>query len=168
MTGDEVLCSFCGRNVWGGSKDGPCEHLLADWALDPNDNGGGVLGEMLSRTEGIAGAEALGRVSGKLSAWVWRRNEAVEARLRLAANAVVGKNPALWAALHEVILDCDDPETIIECYGADASLEIHLIALAADFANPMAEAVVQNLAGISVTYEILGGYDVGDFDLCVV
>ena len=69
---------------------------------------------------------------------------------------------------HEVILDCYDPETIIECYGADASLDIDLIALAADFANPMAEAVVQNLAGISVTYEILGGYDVGDFDLCVV
>ena len=47
MTGDEVLCSFCGRNVWWGSEDGPCEHLLADWALDPNDNGGGVVGEML-------------------------------------------------------------------------------------------------------------------------
>ena len=120
MTGDEVLCSFCGRNVWWGSEDGPCEHLLADWALDPNDNGGGVLGEMLSRDEGIAGAEALGRVSGKLSAWVWSAgNEPVEARLRLAANAVVGKNPALWAALHEAILDCYDPETIIECYGAE-------------------------------------------------
>ena len=136
--------------------------FLRDWALDPNDNGGGVLGEMLSRTEGIAGAEALGRVSGKLSAWVWSAgNEAVEARLRLAANAVAGKNPALWAALHEAILDCYDPGTIIECYGADASLDIDPIALAADFANPMAEAVVQNLAGISVTYEILGGMTSG-------
>ena len=162
MTGDEVLCCFCGRNVWWGSEDGPCEHLLADWALDPNDNGGGVLGEMLSRNEGIAGAEALGKVSGQLCAWVWSAgNEAVEARLRLAANAVVGKNAALWAALHEAMLGCYDREAIIECYGADASVDIDPIALAADFANPMAEAVVQNLAGISVTYEILGGMTSG-------
>ena len=162
MNGDEVLCPFCGRNVWWGSEDGPCEHLLADWALDPNDNGGGVLGEMLSPNEGIAGAEALAKASGRLCARVWSvGNEAAEARFRLAANAVAGEKPAWWAALHEAILDDYDSEAILDSYGPESSLDADPIALSADFANPVAEAVVQNLPGISVTYEILGGMTSG-------
>ena len=123
--------------------------------MDPNDNGGGVLGEMLSRDEGIAGAEAVGRVSGKLCAWVWSAgNEAVEARLRLAANAVVGKKPAWWAALHRGILNCNDPEAICDDPDGDP-------VASAEFANPMANAVLQNLPGITVTYQVLGGMTSG-------
>jgi hypothetical protein len=163
VNGDEVLCPFCGRDVWWGTEDGPCVHLLADWALDPEDNGGGVLGEMRSRNEGIAGAEALARASGKLCGRVWiEGKDGVEQRLRLAANAVEGEKPRWWNVLHDAIDGYYDPEAVRDYYGPDASLDrVAPTFLAEDFANPLTRAVVENLSGISVTDEILGGMTSG-------
>ncbi len=160
LSDDEVRCPFCHRNVWWGGEGGPCEHLLADWALDPADNGGGVLGEMLNPHEGIAGAEELAKVSRKLCAWVWRPGgetlEVVQTRLRLAANAVAGKNPPWWAALQDAILNYFKPEVFLFPDDPDDKLADDPMMLA-DFGNPMAEAITRNLPGITVTYEILGG-----------
>jgi hypothetical protein len=139
--GDAVRCPFCDRNVWRTGKHGPCEHLLADWALDPSDNGGGVLGEMLDPDEGIAGAEFLDMVSEELCDWVCRDGEeTVEARLTLAENALAGDKPAWWLDLHRAIA-----ERVI----------------GANFANSVMEAVIQDLPGISVSYETLGGMTSG-------
>jgi hypothetical protein len=153
VSGDEVRCPFCDRNVWwGGEEGGPCEHLLADWALDPEDNGGGVLGEMLSRNEGIPGAATLDMVSQELCDWVWNAGvdadeemgdadeETVEARLKLATNAIAGEKPAWWWDLHQAIA-----EPIV----------------GANFANSMMEEVIRNLPGISISYETLGGMTSG-------
>jgi hypothetical protein len=161
---DEAPCPFCSRNVvWWSGGDEPCEHLLAGWALDPDDNGGGVLGEDLSHSDGIADAERLARLSGRLCGWVWSAGKAaVEARLRVAADAVVGEKPEWWAALHTAILEYDDPDVILDLYGPDAEFEVDRTYLAADFANPVAEAVVQNLSGIIVTYATIGGMTSGD------
>jgi hypothetical protein len=154
VSGDEVRCPFCDRNVWwGGEEGGPCEHLLADWALDPEDNGGGVLGETLSG--GIPGAENLDTTSQMLCDWVWNAGmdaeeemgdadeETVKARLKLATNAIAGEKPAWWWELHQAILEWPKPEP------------------RAQFANPMVEAIVQNLPGISISYETLGGMTSG-------
>jgi hypothetical protein len=161
---DEVLCPFCGRDVWWEGENGPCEHLLADWASDPEGNAGGVLGEMLSRKEGIAGAEALARVSGKLCAGAWLEGEAgVELRLRLAASAVEGNKPGWWPVLDDAILDYDDPEAVLGHYGPDANIDqVGPTLLAADFANSVTEAVIQNLPGARLTHETLGGMASGD------
>jgi hypothetical protein len=153
VSGDEVRCPFCDRNVWwGGEEGGPCEHLLADWALDPEDNGGGVLGEMLSRNEGIPGAATLDMVSQELCDWVWNAGvdadeemgdadeETVEALLKLATNAIAGEKPAWWWDLHQAIA-----ERIV----------------GANFANSMMEEVIRNLPGISISYETLGGMTSG-------
>ena len=162
---DEALCPFCGRNVvwWSGGNE-PCEHLLAAWALDPNDNDGGVLGEMLSRTEGIAGAERLARLCGTLCGLVWSAGqEAVGERLKLAENAVAGEKPAWWTALHKAILDYYDPDAVLDYYGPGTDIDdVGATFLAADFANSLAEAVVQNLPGISVTYATIGGMTSGE------
>jgi hypothetical protein len=162
---DEALCPFCGRNVvWWSGGDEPCEHLLAGWCLDPNDNGGGVLGEDLSHTEGIAGAEPLARVTGQVCGWVWSAGqETVEDRLKLAEGALEGDKPGWWAALHKAIADYDDPEVVLECYGPDANVsDVDRTSLAEDFANPLAQALVQNLPGITVTYATIGGMTSGD------
>ena len=162
---NEAHCPFCGRNViWWSGGDEPCEHLLAGWALDPNDNGGGVLGEDLSHTEGIAGAERLARVAGQLCGWVWSAGQqAVEDRLKLAEAAVEGEKPGWWTALPDAIAEYDDPEIVLECYGRDANVDdVDPTLLAGDFANPLAEAVVQDLPGITVTYATIGGMTSGD------
>ena len=123
--------------------------------MDPNDNGGGVLGEMRDPNDGIPGVEELTMVSRKLCASVWSAGEkTVEARLTIAANAIVGEKPARWAVLHRAILNCTDPEAICDDpYGDPVA--------SAEFANPTANAVLQNLPGITVTYQVLGGMTSG-------
>jgi len=156
----EVLCPFCGRNVWRTGEDGPCEHLLADWAGDPGDNGGGVLGEMLSSDEGIEGADELARLGLRLYDQVRRAgDENVEARLRLAAHAVAGEKPAWWVALRQDILR-DHDRADIDCADPDDPMDVDPMRLAW-FANSMAWALVQDLPGISVDYEIIGGMTSG-------
>lgn len=155
-----VLCPICDRSIGGWSaravgEDGdPCEHLLADWGEEPDDNGGGVLGEMLDPSEGIGGAEDLADLSRELCASVWSPDDndeivaraTAEARLSLAATAVAGEKPTWWAALQEAVLGGYDP---------DASPDDRMTI--AQFANPMALAVAENLPGLIVTYETLGG-----------
>ena len=158
-------CPFCGRDVWWGSEDGPCEHLLADWPDDPSDNGGGVLGEMLGQpNEEFADAEELAVVSLTLCAWVWSDGEEqVEARLKLATNALVGEQPAWWGDLQGTILRCDNPEAFKDWDPDEYMLPDYYYdpVKLSEFANPMAEALVQNIPGISITDETLGGMTSG-------
>jgi hypothetical protein len=132
--------------------------------MDPGDNDGGVPGEDLSHGEGIAGAERLARLAGRLCGWVWTAGqELVEGRLTLAEDAVQGKEPGWWTALRKTILEYYDPDGVLECYGPDANVDdVERAFLADDFANPLAEAVVQNLPGITVTYATIGGMTSGD------
>lgn len=43
--GDGARCPFCGQDAAAGGWGEVCAHLVADWSLDPEDNGGGVLGD---------------------------------------------------------------------------------------------------------------------------
>jgi hypothetical protein len=83
----------------------------------------------------------------------------VEARLTIAANAIVGARPGWWSALHTAIINPIDPQAI--CDDPDRDPYSDPVAFA-EFANPMAEAVLENLPGISVTYEVLGGMTSGE------
>jgi len=155
----------------------PASTCLRHWPCDPSDNGGGVLGETLYPNKGIAGAAAdLAKISTKLCASVWSADdddddeivarETAETRLRLAANAVPGQDPAWWAALRETILDCDAPEDWVYDYadnpdGIPEAVDYVDPMTLAEFANPVALAVVENLPGLSVSYEILGGMTSG-------
>jgi hypothetical protein len=162
---DEAPCPFCGRNVvWWSGGDEPCEHLLVGWAIDPNDNGGGVLGEDLSHNDGIAGADRVARLAGHLCGWVWSAGqEVVEDRLKLAEDALEGEKPEWWPALHKAIVEYDDPDVVLEYYGPGADIDdVDPEFLAEDFANPLAEAVVQDLPGTTVTYATIGGMTSGD------
>ena len=164
MTSDEVVCPICDWSIGGWSaravgEDGdPCEHLLADWSQDPSDNGGGILGEMLDPDEGISGAEDLADLSRELCAAVWSPDgddeivarETAEARLRLAANVAGGEKPTWWGALEQAVLDGYDPDA-----RSDDPMTI------TQFANPMALAVAENLPGLIVTYETIGGMTSG-------
>jgi hypothetical protein len=164
MTEGEVPCPFCGRDVWFGSDDGPCEHLLADWANDPYDNGGGVLGSMIEQpNEGFPDAEELAVVTLTLCAWVWSDGEEqVRARLKLAADALEGEKPAWWGDLHVTILRLDNPEAF-EDWDPEFMVPDHYASneALAEFADPMAEAIVRKIPGITVTYKLLGGMTSG-------
>ena len=147
---DEAPCPFCGRNVlWWSGGDEPCEHLLAGWALDPNDNGGGVLGEDLSHGQGIAGAERVARVAGQLCGWVWSAGqEVVEDRLKLAEAAVGVEKPGWWTALRKAIAEYYDPDVALESYGPDANIKNgDRTSLAEDFANPLARRWCRTFRG---------------------
>lgn len=174
---DEVFCPFCDSVVWDGESSEPCEHLIADWDFDASANGGGVLGEMYVSGGGFASAGELGKTSRKLCARVWSTGagdedegivtrETADARLRLAATVVMGEDPVWWAALQETILDCSDPEAWVHDYDdSDSSYQVPDDWLdpetLAEFADPLASAVVENLPGIKVTYEVLGGMTSG-------
>jgi hypothetical protein len=179
---DEVLCPFCENDAWSDSEPTPCGHLLVNWDLDPGDNAGGVLGEMYISGGALDYAEDLALISRKLCAWAWSAGkDRVQARLKLAANAVPEARPPWWAVLERTILDCHDPEAVVNCENEDDddfSVELEDVPLQgppppissydpsdpvtlAEFANPMAEAVVEDLPGINVTYEILGGMTSG-------
>jgi hypothetical protein len=109
---------------------------------------------MLDPSEGIGGAEDLADLSRELCASVWSPDDndeivaraTAEARLSLAATAVAGEKPTWWAALQDAVLGGYDP---------DASPDDRMTI--AQFANPMALAVAENLPGLIVTYETLGG-----------
>ena len=115
---------------------------------------------MLDPDEGIGGAEYLADLSRELCASVWSPDdndeivarETAEARLSVAANAVAGEKPTWWAALEEAVLGGYDPDA-----RSDDRMTI------SQFANPMALAVAENLPGLIVTYETLGGMTSGTF-----
>lgn len=60
---NEVPCPFDGRDLYAEwNEREPCEHLVADWAADVYDNGGGVLGDGIGGRELPANVWELARV----------------------------------------------------------------------------------------------------------
>ena len=129
-------------------------------AADPGDNGGGVLGEMLSEDEGLPGMEKLADVSCQFAAWVLNADELdITQRLEIAARAIEDEMPSWWDDFEECIGTSGTPAgpdagpSTLE----DTTDDIDLYRLA----NGVAQAVVDSVAAITVTERILGGMTSG-------
>jgi hypothetical protein len=140
--GVEAPCPYCGREGWF-ANDGPCEHLVADWAPDPYDNEGGVLGEGMTDNAAFLPASNLARACCDLLVLVHEDETKVEERRAALDRAVAVDGSAWWQDVLEII----DNNDYIEIRPEEL----------ARFANPIVESLLLDVPGIEVTSVLLGG-----------
>jgi hypothetical protein len=142
-------CPFCGVDAVDAESE-PCEHLVADWSLDPYDNGGGVLGEGHTANRALVPAVELGRAFRDLLDVIDGTEavgmEAIRAAIKRESD---GDYPRWWEEVESII-----EEYVGELFG-DAPEEL------AVFANPVVDELIADVAGIKVTGAILGGMTSG-------
>lgn len=148
---NQIPCPYDGRDLyaeWEASE--PCEHLIADWSDDPNDNGGGVLGEGIGGRELPANIWELARVCWDLydaapsadedSHEGWQRQLAA-----LRSSFPDAEPPAWWPNLCQSIWD-----KLPDARPAEDSPEFG--ALATD----IMPSCIQQVDGIIATSAVLG------------
>jgi hypothetical protein len=103
-----VPCPVCGNDAFSEGSDEVCEHLVADWAWDTDDNGGGVLGG--GTVGGPAGVDDLATACQSLSTVVLDADDSVhENRVTALREAVpVEQRPSWWPVLCDAIADLDN------------------------------------------------------------
>ena len=140
--GVEAPCPYCGRGGWF-PDEGVCEHLVADWAPDPYDNAGGVLGEGMTDNAAFLPALELARACRDLLALIYEDESKTDSR-RAALNQAVAVDGSPW---WQDVLEVVDNNDAIE----DTPEEL------ARFGNPIIESLLRDVRGVEVTSVLLGG-----------
>lgn len=121
---DDTSCPICGHeDIWE-----PCEHLVADWPGEPDDNDGGVLGEGFTDNAAFAGVRDLALAIRDLHNLVCD-DEGGEAgwRLSVLRNMVSkAEEPAWWGELDDWIQNDglgDNDDSVALAHDADPVVE---------------------------------------------
>lgn len=158
-TVDSAPCPFCGANAVDPDKDygDTCPHLVAQWAMDPCDDGGGVAAQSTDYPDALGPGRDLGLACRELLVFiVGGQDEAgIERQIaKVRAAAALGGPPSWWQDVEDWTFSRASEDDIPS--EADEGL--------GSMAGPIVLSVTSEVPGIQQTSALLGGMTSGDWN----
>ena len=154
-TVDSAPCPFCGIDAVHPVPDfWTCSHLVARWALDPYDDGGGVAAEVTHYPDALGPGRDLGLALWELLDFIITGHDdaVIEERLERVRSAVAQSGPPPWWT--EVESNTLANAWVDNLPGGDAE-EL------GGMAGPIVESLTESVPGVRRTSAILGGMTSG-------
>lgn len=152
-------CPFCGADAVDPDTDygDTCAHLVAQWAMDPDDDGGGVAAQSTYYLDALGPGRELGLACRDLLLFIVEgQDEAgIERQLaRVRAAIAFGGPPSWWQDVEDWTLsrasEDDMPSEADEGLGS--------------MAGPIVLSLASEVPGIQQTSALLGGMTSGDWN----
>jgi hypothetical protein len=160
FTADRAPCPFCGVDAVDPDKEygDTCAHLVAQWAMDPYDDGGGVAAELSEYSDALGLGRELGLACRELLVFIIDGQDEVGiekqiTRLR-AAIALTGQ-PGWWSEVESYTIDN---------WASTDTVPNDEPAFLGGMASPIVWSLASEMPDIRQTGALLGGMTSGDFN----